>query len=137
MKLSEMVCRRLREHGLYARTVQLKLRDEKFNTITRAHTLASPTQIDNEIYEAIRTLFRKNWKRGTKIRLLGVQTSSFEEGEGQMNLLDHTKHDKWKQALSTADKLRDKFGEGAVGMASGLKSGFREKTQENPAERKK
>ena len=137
MKLSEMVCRRLREHGLYARTVQLKLRDEKFNTITRAHTLAAPTQIDNEIYEAIRTLFRKNWKLGTKVRLLGVQTSSFEAGEGQMNLLDNTKHDKWKQALSTADKLRDKFGEGAVGMASGLKSGFREKTQENPAERKK
>ncbi len=137
MKLSEMVCRRLREHHLYARTVQLKLRDEKFNTITRAHTLAAPTQIDAEIYEAIRTLFRKNWKPGTKVRLLGVQTSSFEEGEGQMNLLDNTKHDKWKQALSTADKLRDKFGEGAVGMASGLKSGFREKTQENPAERKK
>ena len=137
MKLSEMVCRRLREHHLYARTVQLKLRDEKFNTITRAHTLAAPTQIDAEIYEAIRTLFRKNWKHGTKIRLLGVQTSSFEAGEGQMNLLDGAKHNKWKQALSTADKLRDKFGEGAVGMASGLKSGFREKTQENPAERKK
>ena len=137
MKLSEMVCRRLREHHLYTRTVQLKLRDEKFNTITRAHTLAAPTQIDNEIYEAIRTLFRKNWKHGTKIRLLGVQTSSFEAGEGQMNLLDGAKHNKWKQALSTADKLRDKFGEGAVGMASGLKSGFREKTQENPAEKKK
>jgi len=137
MKLSEMVCRRLREHQLYARTVQLKLRDEKFNTITRAHTLAAPTQIDNELYVAIRTLFRKNWKRGTKVRLLGVQTSSFEEGEGQMNLLEGTKHNKWKQALSTADKLRDKFGESAVGMASGLKSGFRERTQENPAERKK
>jgi DNA polymerase-4 len=137
MKLSEMVCRRLREHSLYARTVQLKLRDEKFNTITRAHTLAAPTQIDNKIYEAVRALFRKNWKRGTKIRLLGVQTSSFEEGEGQMNLLEGDRHEKWKQALSTADKLRDKFGEGAVGMASGMKSGFREKTQENPAEKKK
>ena len=132
-----MVCRRLREHQLYARTVQLKLRDEKFNTITRAHTLPTPTQIDAEVYEPIRTLFRKNWKRGTKIRLLGVQTSSFEAGEGQMNLLEGAKHDKWKQALSTADKLRDKFGEGAVGMASGMKSTFREKTQENPAERKK
>ena len=71
------------------------------------------------------------------MRLLGVQTSQFEADEGQMNLLEGTKHNKWKQALSTADKLRDKFGEGAVGMASGLKSGFRERTQENPAERKK
>jgi DNA polymerase-4 len=132
MRLSEMVGRRLREQGVHARTLQLKLRDASFHTITRAATLAAPTQIDTDIFEQIRTLFRKNWKIGTKIRLLGVQTSSFEAAEGQLNLLDSAKHDKWKQALSTADKLRDKFGEGAVGLASGMKAAFRERTHENP-----
>ena len=133
MRLSEMVGRRLREHGLHARTLQLKLRDSGFNTITRAHTLPEPTQLDNDIYGSVRELFRKNWKSGTKIRLLGVQTSSFESGEGQLSLLDTGQHNKWKQALSTADKLRDRFGEGAVGLASGMKSGFRERTHESPA----
>jgi len=132
MRLSEMVARRLREHGLHARTLQLKLRDSAFHTITRAHTLAEPTQIDKDIFEQIRALFRANWKAGTKIRLLGVQTSSFESGEGQLSLLDSEQHNKWKQALSTADKLRDRYGEGAVGLASGMKSGFRERTHENP-----
>jgi DNA polymerase-4 len=132
MRLSEMVGRRLREHGLHARTLQLKLRDSGFNTITRAHTLAAPTQIDKDIFEQVRGLFRANWKVGTRIRLLGVQTSSFESGEGQLNLLDSEQHNKWKQALSTADKLRDRYGEGAVGLASGMKSGFRERTHENP-----
>ncbi len=132
MRLSEMVGRRLREHHLHARTLQLKLRDTTFHTITRAHTLASPTQLDTDIYVQIRALFRANWKSGTKIRLLGVQTSSFEQHEGQLNLLD-PQRDKWKQALSTADKLRDRFGESAVGLASGMKSGFRERTHENPA----
>src|SRR5205807_5384685 len=37
-RLSEMVCRRLRESGFYARTVQLKLRYKDFTTITRAHS---------------------------------------------------------------------------------------------------
>jgi hypothetical protein len=94
--------------------------------------LTEPTQIDAEIYEQVRTLFRSNWKSGTKIRLLGVQTSSFETGEAQLSLLDGEQHNKWKQALSTADKLRDRYGEGAVGLASGMKSGFRERTHENP-----
>jgi DNA polymerase IV len=132
MRLSEMVGRRLREHHLHAKTLQLKLRDSGFHTITRAHTLAAPTQIDTDIFEQIRMLFRHNWKTGTKIRLLGVQTSSFEAAEGQLNLLDGAKHDKWKQALSTADKLRDRFGETAVGLASGMRATFRERTHENP-----
>src|SRR5271165_3420340 len=63
-RLSEMVGRRLREHGLAARTLQLKLRDSDFSTITRAHSLARPTQLDTEIFEEIRRLFRGNWKPG-------------------------------------------------------------------------
>jgi DNA polymerase IV len=133
MRLSEMVGRRLREHELHARTLQLKLRDATFCTITRAHTLPSPTQLDNVLFEEIRRLFRDNWKPGTKIRLLGVQTSSFEQQGAQIDLLDSARQDKWQQALKTADRLRDRFGESAVSLASGLKGTFREKTHENPA----
>src|SRR6266540_3825116 len=50
-RLSEMVCRRLRENGLHTRTVQLKLRYSDFSTITRAHTLARPTHVDAEILD--------------------------------------------------------------------------------------
>src|SRR6201993_5275528 len=77
MRLSEMVGRRLREANFYARTVQLKLRYKDFTTITRAHTLPNPTQLDTEIFENIRALFRKHWKSGMQVRLLGVQTSHF------------------------------------------------------------
>ena len=133
MRLSEMVGRRLREHGYYARTVQLKLRYKDFSTITRAHTLESPTQLDTEIFEQIRVLFRKNWKKGTPIRLLGVHTSSFEEQPEQLGLLDPERQQRWNKALAAADKLRDKFGESKVGLATGMKGQFRERTHENPA----
>jgi DNA polymerase IV len=134
MRLTEMVARRLREHSFYARTIQLKLRYKDFSTITRAHSLAAPTQLDTEIFEQIRILFRKNWKKGVEIRLLGVQVSSFEEAApGQLDLLDDGRHQRWQQALAAADRLRDKFGEGSVGLAGGMKGVFREKTHENPA----
>jgi DNA polymerase-4 len=132
-RLSEMVGRRLRENGLHARTIQLKLRYKDFSTITRAHTVDRATQIDTEIFEQARALFRKNWKRGRAVRLLGVHVSSFESAEAQPGLLEEDKHERWKHALDAADRLRDKYGESAVSLASGMQGRFRERTHENPA----
>ncbi len=131
-RLCEMVGRRLREHGLYAGTIQLKLRDSDFSTITRAHTVARGTQLDTELYEEIRVLFRRNWTGG-KVRLLGVQASGWAEGAEQMDLLGEEKHERWRGALAAADRMRDKFGESAVSLASSLRGAFRERTHENPA----
>jgi DNA polymerase IV len=133
MRLSEMVGRRLREANFYARTVQLKLRYKDFTTITRAHSLPVATQFDGEIFEEARTLFRRNWKRGSRVRLLGVQTSSFETRPEQISLLENGRQKRWKDALTAVDHLRDKFGESSVSLASGIRGSFRERTHENPA----
>jgi DNA polymerase-4 len=133
MRLSEMVARRLREQNLHARTLQLKLRYKDFTTITRARTLEAPTQLDNEIFQQIRKLFHANWRKGAEVRLLGVQASSFGESPEQGDLLRGTADDKWKQALSAVDRVRDKFGESSISLATGMKGGFRERTHENPA----
>jgi DNA polymerase-4 len=133
MRLSEMVGRRLREAGLHARTLQLKLRYKDFTTITRAHTPAAPTQLDTEIFQQVRALFRKHWRPGAEVRLLGVQVSSFEAADRQGDLLEGDRRLRWQQALSAADRLRDKFGESSISLATGMKGGFRERTHENPA----
>ena len=132
-RLSEMVGRRLREQGLFARTVQLKLRYSDFTTITRAHSLDHATQLDTEIYREVRALFRKNCKNEAKIRLLGVHASGLEAGEGQLNLLGEEKTNRWRKALSTIDQIRERFGEDSVSLAMGLKGRFRERVHENPA----
>jgi DNA polymerase-4 len=133
MRLSEMVGRRLREAGLHAKTLQLKLRYKDFTTITRAHTFEATTQLDTEIFEQIRELFHRNWRKGAQVRLLGVQASGFGKHAEQGNLLEDGRRERWQKVLSAADKLRDKFGESSVSLASGLRGGFRERTQENPA----
>ena len=133
MRLSEMVGRRLREANLYARTIQLKLRYKDFTTITRAHSRPQPTQLDGEIFDEVRTLFRNNWRQGAQVRLLGVQTSLFEVQGQQIELLTDNRQQRWRNALEAADRLRDKYGESSVKLATGMRGNFRERTHENPA----
>jgi DNA polymerase-4 len=99
-------------------------------TITRAHSLDHSTQLDNELFDTARDLFRRNWNKGAKVRLLGVQATSLTAIEGQLNLLDDAKTVKWRDALRAVDSLRDRFGESAVSLANGVPGAFRERTHE-------
>jgi DNA polymerase-4 len=114
--LTSRVARRLREHHLYARTVQLKLRYQDFSTLTRAHTLDHATQLDTELLNAARALLYRNWKRGRPVRLIGVQTSSLETSPGQLDLLDQPRKDRLGKALDTIDRLRDKYGDSSIAL---------------------
>ena len=134
-RLSEMVGRRLREQGFHAANISLKLRFEDFTTLTRAHTLATPTNLDPEIFQEVRELFRHNWLRDAQgrpraVRLLGVKTAAFTHHDEQMGLLSAERDQRWDKALAAADKLREKFGERAVSLARGMRGAFRERTHE-------
>ncbi len=128
--MSEKVGRRLREHALHARTVQIKFRYSDFSTFTRAQSLDHATQLDTEIYQTARALFDSNWQAGRAIRLIGVQTSGFEETEGQLDLLGGDRNEKLKRIFIAADMLRDKFGDGSVSLAGGMKGRFRERVHD-------
>jgi len=131
VRLSEMVARRLRDHQLYARTVQIKLRYSDFSTFTRSRTLDHASQIDLEIAEAARDLFHTAWN-GKPIRLLGVYAQSLESGEGQTNLLAEEKTGRWRKTLEAVDRMRGKYGDSTVSLAAGLNAGFRAKVHDNP-----
>jgi DNA polymerase-4 len=131
VRLSEMVARRLRDHALYSRTVQIKLRYSDFSTFTRSHTLTRPTQIDAELAAAARALFHKAWT-GKAIRLLGVYAQSLEASEGQTSLLENDRNEAWRKTLRAVDKIRDKYGNEIVSLAAGMNAGFRARVHENP-----
>ena len=131
-KLSEMVSKRLREHQLYSRTIQLKLRYEDFSTITRACSLDHATQLDREVATAAVRLFRQSWDRKTPIRLLGVHAGSLQQAEGQMSLLEEPKTARLREALRSVDHIRGKYGDSSISLAKTLKSGIRERVHENP-----
>jgi DNA polymerase-4 len=135
VRLASMVARRLREYGLYARTVHLKLRYRDFTTITRSHTMDRATQLDADLVEEARRLFRTHWKRGVPVRLLGVAASGLQIQEGQLSLLDQERRERWRRALEAADRVRDRFGESAIELGSAMEGLYRERAHENPARR--
>jgi DNA polymerase-4 len=132
LKLAEMVSKRLREHQLYARTIQLKLRLEDFSTVTRAHSLDHATQLDREVAGAVIGLFRQTWDNKTPVRLLGVHTGNLQPVEGQMSLLEEPATARLRSAFRSVDHIRDRFGASSVSLAKTLNAGIRERVHENP-----
>ncbi len=132
VKLSEMVAKRLREHKLYSRTIQLKLRYHDFTTITRAHTLDHGTQFDGDLITAVLGLLRRNWDGATPVRLLGVHAGSLERSEGQMSLLDEPEAARLRSAFRAVDRIRDRFGASSISLARSMQTDLRERTHENP-----
>ena len=76
--LSEGVAGRLRDSGVKASTVTVKIRDSSFHTITRQRTLKEPTDLTEPIFRTALELARPE-VRGKKIRLLGVTASGLGE----------------------------------------------------------
>ena len=90
LALADGVAGRLRAHGLRARTVTLKYRDEDFQTTTHARTLAAATDSGNALFRVASELYAEV-HRGKKVRLLGIYASHFGEAKPQLALFDEPK----------------------------------------------
>jgi len=108
--LAEKATKRLRDSGLYARTVTLTVRYKSFKTITRAKSFREPTDLDSVILAATKALFEINWDRRQQVRLLGVALSQFEHAAPQLDLLDAGWRERMEKLARATDRLRDKFG---------------------------
>jgi len=108
--LAQKAAKRLRDSGLYARTISLTIRYAEFRTITRSKTLAEPTDLDGAITATAKTLFTQNWDGRAKLRLIGVSLESLSGATTQLALLDADQKAKLERLARAADKLRDRFG---------------------------
>ena len=119
-RLSETVSRRLKKAGLSGRTITLKLKTAKFRTMTRSHTLASPTQLADRIFEDGRRMLREV-ADGTEFRLIGIGVSEFgPEGSPDLTDLIDTSPARRAAAERAVDAVRDKFGRDAVQRGIGF-----------------
>lgn len=130
-RLSDLVGRRLRAAGATGRTVVLKLRFGDFETITRSKTLAEPTDLGRRIYEEVRGVYEASGHddskgQATPIRLVGVRMEQLAfagDSSGAIGLWDDDAD--WREAETTMDALRARFGPGSVTSASLLGSSTR------------
>ncbi|MCG8435911.1 MAG: DNA polymerase IV [Gammaproteobacteria bacterium] len=79
LQMTESVCIRLRNRGLFAQTVTVKLREPDFTTHTRSHSFSPASNHTKQIY-AVALQLLENWLRQhpeAQLRLMGVGTSNF------------------------------------------------------------
>jgi DNA polymerase-4 len=122
LALADRASADVREAGLIARTVTVKLRDADFTTRQASRTLADAVQSDRAVYAVARELLtRLRAARRVPARLLGVALSQLVRagGEGQLSLLESpgkdVETDRDRVISRVIDEVRERFGPDALG----------------------
>ena len=122
-RLGDAVARRLRASSLVARTIVLKVRFGDFKTITRSATLPDPTDGARDVVAAAHGLLAAV-DTTPGVRLLGVGASGLVDASTQQLSFEDGAplHD---SAERVADRIRDRFGDSAIGTAAAIRRGGR------------
>jgi DNA polymerase IV len=122
LAMAEGVSARLRDAGVRATTVTVKVRDSSFATVTRQRKLVEPTDLTEPIWRAALELGRPEF-RGKRIRLVGVTASGLGERD-QLGLFDGISDERQRRVVVAADELRHRFGTRAVTRARLVRTGI-------------
>lgn len=119
VRLTEKNAYDLRKEEKLTGCVTVKLRYEDFTTVSKQEMI-DYTALDNVLTAKVKDLFNRLYKKGQKVRLLGVKFSHLVPLSFQMNLFD--KSVEKLQLFRAVDGIKDQFGSGAVMKATGLPS---------------
>lgn len=123
--LADSVAHRLRGHGLKCATVQVTIRSPEFHDISRQRRLIVPTFVTAELAECAMELIRENWNLSAPIRAITITgTNLIPDGQAaeQLDLFsdggEHHRRERQEQLGHTLDRIRSRYGGGAIGPAS-------------------
>ncbi len=114
LDLAESVASRLRHHDLAAAAVQLKLRYEGFETLTRQAPLPHQVRESEPLYAAGVALLRRTLVGGRGVRLIGLTAINLTDAQ-QLTLFDGQPRS--ERVAQSLDAVRERFGEGAITRA--------------------
>jgi DNA polymerase-4 len=118
--LCETVARRLKQAGLAASGIVLKLKDRGFRTGTRSRQLADPTQFAEVMFAAALPMLREE-AGGTAFRLIGIAVQGLGDGRDAdpPDLLDPDAQRR-ARVERAMDAVRAKLGDEAIAKGRGL-----------------
>jgi DNA polymerase-4 len=120
-RLSEKLARRLKEHGLAAGGVVLKLKTSRFALRTRAARLPSPTVLPDRLFDLARALLAKE-ATGIDFRLIGIGAAPLVPGSAaDLGDLADSTTPRLAAAQAAIDVLRGRFGEAAITRGRSLR----------------
>lgn len=112
-RLIESLCQRMRENGLGARILKIKLRFSDFKTITKMIRLPLLMNSHQKIYEYALPALREMLKEKKRVRLLGAGLSGFEYYGLQPSIF-FVREDRLNRFNYALDKIRNRFGFNSV-----------------------
>jgi DNA polymerase-4 len=113
LRMAEKATARLRERGLFAKTVTMKIKFADFTTLSRAKTLPIGIDGTHETYEIVKKLYLALNNEGARIRLVGVSLSNLLD-EAPVQLEIGARERGWRDADTAIDKAKARFGRGSV-----------------------
>ncbi|WP_438503565.1 DNA polymerase IV [Ectobacillus ponti] len=114
--LSRSVSGRLKKRKLVTYNIQITMRYDTRQSVTRSRKLTQPLCEQRDIFAAASRLWRQHWE-GDPIRLLGVTACDLEEQAAttkQLDLFSFQEDAKEEPLLQVLDRLKQKYGEDAV-----------------------
>jgi DNA polymerase-4 len=126
VRLSAEVGRRVRDRGLAARTIGIKIRFADVSTITRVRTLPAWTDSTEAIRETADELYRGVGLDRPRIRLVGVKAENFRAAAAAPEQLTldspsgsaRGRTDKADSVIEVVDAARERFGANALRYGS-------------------
>jgi DNA polymerase-4 len=118
VRMTEKVAFELREDNKTAGVIAVKIRYPDFETTSRQTTIPY-TFYDDELIPVAKELFHKLYKKGEKVRLMGVRLSELTSEAIQTNLFSNK--EKKAELYKAIDSLKNKFGKGSVRKGGGMK----------------
>ena len=114
LDLAESVASRLRRHDLAAGAVQLKLRYEGFETLTRQAPLPYQTRDSIPLFDTGIELLRRSLVTGRGVRLIGLTAISLSQTQ-QLTMFGAP--DRADRLSRSIDAVRERFGDRAITRA--------------------
>ncbi len=115
VRMVERICYELRQDGKVAGCVAVKIRYPDFETTSKQTTIPY-TCADDEVIPIAKELFKKLWKKGIPIRLLGVRLSELTNDAVQTNLFNDV--ERKSDLYKAIDNVKERFGKASVKRAS-------------------
>ncbi|MCU0380762.1 MAG: DNA polymerase IV [Chitinophagaceae bacterium] len=111
VRMTEKIAYQLREENKMTGCITVKIRYPDFETTSRQSSI-SYTCYDDELIPAAKELFQQLYRRGEKVRLLGVRLSELTNEARQTNLFsDEQKKSGLYKAI---DQVKGRFGKGSL-----------------------
>jgi len=105
----EKACSRMRQKKIISRNLTVKVKYSDFTVNRKAFMLSRYSNIEMDFYDDAIELFHKLYKKGKRIRLIGVRFGDLTDASDSIQEDIFVDEDKYNRLVKNMDKIRKKY----------------------------